>query len=86
MMDVFILTSEPLGVAGDIVGVYKEADVARKMFNDYLNTLESEWRLQDGGKINEHNTFNRFSEPSGNVILSATCDSSEVFVKKFTVE
>lgn len=85
-MEVYILINEYEGCGNaDTIGVYTDATKAKKAFNAYLDALEVEWREKDG-KIDEHNTFNRFCEPHDNAILMAMCDVSVVSVRKHTVE
>lgn len=79
----------------DIIDVYSELGKAQNALALYLNDFEAELRLKDS-TINQNNTFNRFSEPMENIIISASLHRGQclhlgetkhlVSVRKFDIE
>lgn len=59
----------------DLIGVYGDYDLAIKIFNVYLNSLEKVFR-EEGNPV----VFNRFSEIVENRVAYASCPGNSVWV------
>jgi hypothetical protein len=94
MNEVYILfhdTKSYEDATSEIIGVYANPQRAILAWNFYLDGLESEWRKDEAAATS--NTFNRFSEPAGNLICFTSVerpglDSLQhlIFVSRHEVE
>ena len=76
----------------EIISVSLDIKIASIIFNAYINALETEWRTEE--EANKNNTFNKFSEPTDDILLSADVERTKdgdkkqhnVFVTQFDTD
>ena len=86
-MKIYILTDETTTASGktsnyEIVDVFTDPAKAIKSFNYYLDEVELIWRTE-GKPVSKNWTFNRYSEPTDEVLCSASVGAYTVSVLIF---
>lgn len=70
------ITHHSIDGLNEIVAVNLDLQRAKEVFMSYVDALESTWRKSE--EVGKDNTFNRFSEPIDNYLLSADLKRQDV--------